>query len=118
MNNISGSMAITLCIALVAAASVRAEDAKLKQGAAVYERWCAACHADGPLYPGTHALQTKYNGALPAALLKRTDLTPEFITHFVRHGFSIMPMFRKTEISDEELSALTAYMTQPKKKKK
>jgi hypothetical protein len=29
----------------------------------------------------------------------------------VRQGVSFMPQFRKTEISDEELTALAAYLT-------
>jgi mono/diheme cytochrome c family protein len=28
----------------------------------------------------------------------------------VRHGISVMPQFRKTEISDQELDALAAYL--------
>jgi hypothetical protein len=28
----------------------------------------------------------------------------------VRHGVSIMPPFRKTEVSDTDLAALTAYL--------
>jgi (+)-pinoresinol hydroxylase len=118
MKNIPRVAVISLLAALALSNSARADDAKLKQGAAVYERWCAACHSEDPLSPGTIALHTKYNGALPAVLMQRTDLTPQLITHFVRNGFSVMPIFRKTEISDEELSSLTAYMTKAKKKKK
>jgi (+)-pinoresinol hydroxylase len=35
---------------------------------------------------------------------------PEITRTFVRNGVTIMPFFRKTEISDEELDALAAYL--------
>jgi mono/diheme cytochrome c family protein len=43
-------------------------------------------------------------------LEERTDLTPDTVRHFVRNGVSVMPFFRKTEISDAELEALAAYL--------
>ena len=81
-------------------------------GKGIYDKWCTPCHApdmDGH-YPGTVALQVKYKGEIPAALEERTDLTAEVITTFVRQGISIMPMFRKTEISDNELQVLIDYL--------
>lgn len=80
-------------------------------GKKVFERWCAACHGDGPRYPGTASLAVKYGKDLPAALEKRTDLTPETVAMFVRHGVSVMPPFRKTEITDADLAALGAYLS-------
>ena len=81
-------------------------------GQVIYQKWCAPCHAPGvdEHYPGTVALQVKYQGKIPAALEERTDLTVEMITTFVRHGVSIMPSFRKTEISDDELQVLIDYL--------
>ena len=61
--------------------------------------------------PGTVALEAKYQGALPALLTERRDLTPAFIRHFVRNGVSVMAPFRKTEISDADLEALVLYLT-------
>jgi mono/diheme cytochrome c family protein len=97
------------------------------QGYLVYYKWCAGCHAapfqladpaaTGKLSPvsrlplGTNLLQQRYNGALPAALEQRTDLTSEAIGFYVRHGSNAMPAFRKTEISDAELGALSEYLT-------
>jgi mono/diheme cytochrome c family protein len=46
----------------------------------------------------------------PAALEERTDLVPKRTRAFVRNGVSVMPPFRKTEISDADLAALTAYL--------
>jgi mono/diheme cytochrome c family protein len=80
------------------------------QGRAVYDQWCSACHNEGPLFPGTAALRVKYKGALPAGLLQRTDLTPELVKYYVRHGFSAMPIFRKTEISDRQLRLLSLFL--------
>jgi (+)-pinoresinol hydroxylase len=79
-------------------------------GKAVYEHWCAPCHAPGPGHPGTQSLQVKYAGKLPAVLLERTDLSPQAVALFVRHGILLMAPFRKTEITDAELAALTAYV--------
>ncbi|NKJ49050.1 hypothetical protein CIC12_20380 [Burkholderia sp. SG-MS1] len=88
---------------------------QLPQGKHVFQQWCAACHAPGHAYPGTVALEAKYKGALPDALEERTDLNPQMVKYFVRHGVTIMPFFRKTEISDSDLAALAAYLTKGKK---
>ena len=64
----------------------------------------------GPRHPGTQALEALYKGAKPAALEERTDLVPSLTETFVRTGVSVMPPFRKTEISDADLAALAAYL--------
>ena len=79
-------------------------------GRAVYERWCAPCHAPGPGHPGTQSLELKYGAKLPAVILERTDLAPQAVAVFVRQGVLSMAPFRKTEISDAELAALAAYV--------
>lgn len=85
-------------------------DAKLKRGQEVYQHWCWSCHGTGSGKPGTNALQAKYKGTRPADLEQRMDLIPAVTKTFVRNGVSIMPMFRKTEISDADLDALAAYL--------
>lgn len=85
------------------------------KGYVQYENYCSACHGEGVGKPGTLALQAKYKGALPALLDKRTDLTPALIKTYVRNGFSVMPLFRKTEISDADLDAIIAYLTRNNK---
>ena len=80
-------------------------------GKQIYDRWCAPCHAPSYRASGTSALATKYGKDLPAVLEQRRDLTPEVIGYFVRHGVSIMPTFRKTEITDAELAAMARYLT-------
>jgi mono/diheme cytochrome c family protein len=94
--------------ALVALTSVA--QAAEPSGQAVYEHWCAPCHAPGPGHPGTQSLQLKYAGKTPAVLLERTDLNAQAVAAFVRQGVLLMAPFRKTEISDAELAALTAYV--------
>jgi (+)-pinoresinol hydroxylase len=91
-------------------AAAQAQDALVTRGDEVFQYWCAPCHAAGPRHPGTQALESLYKGAKPAALEQRTDLVPELTRSFVRTGVSVMPPFRKTEISDADLAALAAYL--------
>ena len=76
----------------------------------MFEKWCAPCHGRGADKPGTVALAALYKGAKPAMLEERTDLTPEIVERFVRSGVSVMPFFRKTEVSDADLDALALYL--------
>ena len=77
-----------------------------------YQNYCSSCHASGPeARPGYEALKARYGDKEPAALSDRTDLTPELVKTMVRTGISIMPFFRKTEISDADLDAIAAYLT-------
>ncbi len=75
-----------------------------------FQRACSVCHGSGPAKPGTRALRAKYRGKLPALLEKRTDLTQTYVKYIVRHGVSVMPPFRKTELSDRDLDAIAAYL--------
>ena len=80
-------------------------------GEAVYNHWCAPCHAAGPGHPGTQGLQIKYRGTeTNPVLVDRTDLVPEVVKGFVRQGVLSMAPFRKTEITDAELDALAAFL--------
>jgi mono/diheme cytochrome c family protein len=58
---------------------------------------------------------TKYKGAKPALLTERKDLPPPVTKTFGRKGVSVMPFFRKTEISDADLDALAAYLARNSK---
>jgi len=92
-----------------------------RRGQEVFDQRCAACHGEipdeifGPRFlppmPGTQALEARYRGELPAALEARTDLAPEHVAAVVREGLRSMPGFRPTEVSDDDLEALTAYLT-------
>jgi mono/diheme cytochrome c family protein len=100
--------------------------AALERGHRVYDKWCNGCHAPNPMrqatatnrgelaagvFAGTYALEQRYKGAEPAALEQRTDLASAYIEHVVRTGLGIMPRTRKTEISDDDLADLAAYLT-------
>ena len=103
-----------LCIASAIAAtplSLQAQD-QLSEGKVLFEHWGASCHGAGPGHPGTQALELRYQGSKPGPLEERDDLTPPFVGVFVRNGISVMPFFRKTEINDEELAAIGAYLSQ------
>ncbi|MGO9930774.1 MAG: c-type cytochrome [Steroidobacteraceae bacterium] len=80
-------------------------------GRAVYTKWCAPCHDPGVIHPGTNALTAKYTGVKSGVLLEWTDLPPELVRHLVRNGISVMPQFRKTEISDADLDALAKFLS-------
>jgi (+)-pinoresinol hydroxylase len=97
-------------LAIALAGSATAAEAQIEKGKQVYEYWCWNCHGEGVGKPGTVALATKYKGEKPAILDQRTDLMPQITKYFVRHGVSIMPFFRKTEITDTQLDALAAYL--------
>lgn len=97
-------------IALTPGTVFAKDPTQIKRGEALFQHWCAPCHGRGPGHPGTQALDFRYQGAEPGALADRTDLTPDVVSHFVRNGISIMPFFRKTEISDAELADLGAYL--------
>ncbi len=80
-------------------------------GRAVYTKWCAPCHDPGVIHPGTNALTAKYQGVKSGVLLEWKDLPPELVRHLVRNGISVMPQFRKTEISDADLDALAKFLS-------
>ena len=112
---LAAAAVLACCGTLYAAKPGLAPQGDPARGQAVYTRWCTACHGRGPGHPGTQSLQVKYGGKLPPALEDRTDLAPPVTVQFVRHGFALMPPFRKTEISDAELRDLAAYLARNRK---
>jgi mono/diheme cytochrome c family protein len=78
-------------------------------GAAIYEHYCIACHDRGVGHPGTQNLAYRY-GPEKAALADRDNLTPEYVRIMVRFGRGLMPGFRSSEISDEQLKLLVEYL--------
>jgi mono/diheme cytochrome c family protein len=102
-----------LALTALLAGSVRAEEPAdpYAGGRAVYAKWCAPCHDPGIIHPGTNALTVKYKGVKPGVLLEWKDLQPETVKFLVRHGISVMPQFRKTEISDADLDALAKFLS-------
>jgi mono/diheme cytochrome c family protein len=94
------------------------EAASVERGRARFEHSCAPCHGPGlgddgrAMLPGTDALRIKYQGALPALLEQRTDLNAEAIRTFVRRGTWSMPPFRPTEITEQDIRDIAAYLRQ------
>ena len=82
-----------------------------------FQNNCSVCHGAGPEKPGTRALRAKYGTKLPAMLEERTDLAPQYVKLIVRQGISVMPQFRKTELSDSDLEAIATYLTGKKPRK-
>ncbi len=114
MMRIAGLLAGSVLVSSMAFAQDAQKGANapgIERGKALYEYWCLPCHGRGPGHPGTQALAERYGGNLPDALEDRKNLTPEFVAVFVRNGISIMPFFRKTEISDAELADIGAYLS-------
>jgi mono/diheme cytochrome c family protein len=107
---------------LSALTSVHAQTTPSARGKQKFEHTCAPCHAAGPgddgraMLPGTDALRIKYRGELPALIEERTDLNADAIKTFVRRGTWSMPPFRKTEVTDEELEDIAAYIAESSKK--
>ena len=103
--------AAACALLLTAFASAQDLTGPQTQGRVVYAKWCAPCHDPGVSHPGTNALAAKYKGIKSAVLLEWTDLPAPLVKVLVRHGISVMPQFRKTEISDADLDALAAYLS-------
>jgi (+)-pinoresinol hydroxylase len=104
---------LCLSVVLVIVPSLASAEDMAKRGSVVFQEWCAPCHAavsGTDRLAGTSTLEQIYKGSKPAALEQRTDLTPAFVSAIVRHGINAMPAFRKTEISDSDVAAVSAYL--------
>ena len=87
------------------------QDTLVAQGREVYLTRCEYCHGTGPQQGGTMALQVRYQGAVPAVLAERANLTPEYIRAVVRTATIGMAPVRITEVSEQDLEAVIAYLT-------
>mgnify|MGYP001598655511 CR=1 FL=1 len=85
-----------LLLAAMSSTASAQDKSPIDRGREVYQKWCAPCH---------------YRIVQPSTLPDRTDLTPQRIETAVRSGTFVMPRFRKTEVSNAELAALSAYLT-------
>ena len=113
------ALAALAAAAMLSASPASAQDgdrAAIERGRQKFEYMCEPCHGAGigddgrAMLPGTDALRIKYRGTRPALLTERTDLTPEALRVFVRQGVFSMPPFRPTEITDEEIDEIAAYI--------
>jgi (+)-pinoresinol hydroxylase len=113
MKNARAGLLVALSLLMTSAAFASPDQDQIERGHKVYDKWCTPCHGSGVGKPGTDSLAAR--GQKPAVLEERTDLTPVAIKQFVRHGVLFMPMFRKTEVSDADLDAISAYLTRNNK---
>jgi len=112
---------IGVAILATAAATAVGADAPgaVARGRMAFERNCVACHGPGihggRLLPGTASLQAKYHGKEPAPLEQRTDLPRAYVMFVIRHGDEGMPFFRPTEVSNQDLRDIAAYLSRNNK---
>lgn len=110
---------VALVLALFAGTSsaqgAGTEEAVQLDGKALFNAQCLACHGAQPWNIGTLALSKRLGKEL-AVLTDRTDLHPGYVEHVVRQGLNTMPPFRYTEITDNELQAISQYLTQQKER--
>ena len=105
---------VAATVILSSSGALAANGPELDRGKALYDRWCTPCHGSGHGHPGTSALLEKYQGTIPPVLDERQDLPPELIHYSIRHGVSVMPMFRKTEITVGDENDLILFLTRKK----
>jgi mono/diheme cytochrome c family protein len=99
-----------MMLALAVAPALSHAD-EIGTGKTLFDHSCLICHGSGPYMAGTQQLRINYGNTKLALLEQRTDLTPAYIKLFVRRGYGVMPRFRKTEVSDADLAAISAYLT-------
>ena len=80
------------------------------QGAQLYMHWCIHCHSPAPFAAGTSRLKFARPGVSPV-LMERDDLDAQYVSTVVRNGLGAMPSFRRTEITEQELAAITRFLT-------
>ena len=86
-------------------------ESEVTQGEALYEQWCWQCHGKtNPHGSGTWALEKRPEDTRSPYIEDRKGLNEAYIRYVVRNGQLFMPPFRYTEISEEELSTIIAYL--------
>lgn len=105
-NRIIAPAVTFVCAFTLAMSGVQAE---VSTGQRVFLKWCSACHMDSPFAPGTIQLK-QTRGPDYAVIEQRTDLSEAVIRLRVRKGLAGMPLFRRTEISNQDLDALVDYL--------
>lgn len=108
MNKSGGkSLLAAMLIGMICAPAFSQDDEHA--GKEVYDLWCGICHEPGEGFAGTQMLTlTRAEGL---SVIKDNDtLVGPYIELVVRKGLGMMPVFRKTEITDEQLAALIEYL--------
>lgn len=81
----------------------------LARGKATYELFCSGCHNPGEGHAGTMKLKL-LKGEENSVILARPDLSADYIRYVVRDGMLEMAPFRPTDINDQDLDSLIAYI--------
>jgi mono/diheme cytochrome c family protein len=80
-------------------------------GKSLFQAQCAGCHLDRGF--GTRVLSRRVPEG-QATLEARKDLNADYVSMVVRRGIGSMPQFRKSELSDVELDAISTYLEKGK----
>ncbi len=105
---LSASLALVGC-ALLLTRHADAQSGAEPTGQELFEHWCADCHNPGPGHPGTLRMEGDF-GAANSVLRDMQAVNRPLIHLAVRRGFAMMPPFRQTEISDEEMERIASYI--------
>lgn len=100
---------LSLVVSAFAALATTPAGAAEMTGKEVFDHYCTHCHgsSDGP---GTMQLRrTRPKGQAPL-LTERTDLRPAYVEYVVRHGLRSMPAFVPSDLTEERLRALAAFL--------
>jgi len=108
---VGGGIAIVALACVIVQEPAVAQNSQVAQGREVYMARCEFCHGEGLQKGGTMALQGRYQGSVPAVLHQRTNLTAEYIRVVVRTNTNGMAPVRITEVNEQQLDALIAYLT-------
>lgn len=100
------SLTAGMALQAQAPASAAAPDGK-----ALFQSQCAGCHLDRGF--GTRVLSRRVPEG-QATLEARKDLNAEYVSIVVRRGIGSMPQFRKAELTDAELAAISNYLEKGK----
>ncbi len=100
---------VKVFVALNLLGLVFSASAQEMSGERIYQLYCMGCHDPGSVHPGTAQLSRKRGNDM-AVLKGRQDLASAYIHHVVRNGLIEMPPFRPSEINEEQLQALIAYL--------
>lgn len=103
------SLALIASAALLSISPAHAGD--VEEGEELFNYWCAGCH--GATGMATMLQQRRYQGAIPAQLSERTNLSKQYVHLVTRNWWTLpaMPAFRQTELNDEQMDKVAAYLT-------
>lgn len=87
-----------------------------RDGKALFENHCGACHLIGGMGTNLLTKQRVMAGETPdkGLLANRTDLTPDYVKQVVRMGKNAMPAQTRVDLTDAELESVAAYLGKAK----